>query len=158
MANGQVVKVVSNGYYECLKCHRERGYKGGFKEVSPNPLQTLDQFQMTNPGQKDLKGKDWFETMEDAGKPVPEDLEYLRYDQIRPGPQVGTSLFLFCLRFAQGLRGTPGADSARPRFPLTVTYHGCHESHLSEMPTIHPELGCWMGRLTGYRRATKPNR
>lgn len=71
MANGQVVKVVSNGYYECLKCHRKRGYKGGFKEVSPNPLQTLDQFQMTNPGQKDLKGKDWFETMEDAGKPVP---------------------------------------------------------------------------------------
>ena len=29
-----------------------------------------------------------------------------------------------------------------------------NRNHLSEMPTIQPELGSWMGPLTGYRRAT----
>jgi hypothetical protein len=70
MANGQILKVVSNGYYECLKCDRKRGYKDGFINVAPNPLQALDRFPMTNPDQKDLSGKDWFETMEAAGKPI----------------------------------------------------------------------------------------
>ena len=70
MANGQVLKVVSNGYYECLKCGQKRGYKDGFINVALSPSQALDRFPMTNPDQKDLSGKDWFETMEAAGKPI----------------------------------------------------------------------------------------
>ena len=70
MANGQVLKVVSNGYYACLKCDRKRGYKDGSINVVPNPLQALDRFPMTNPDQKDLSGKNWFETMEAASKPI----------------------------------------------------------------------------------------